>query len=188
MAKILSVEEAIASITSKTNKKGNKVVNRFNKKNFNTLMLAMVNDVDFTTRVAKKAGDSYELEDIMVTKEFRKWCRNLVEKAGVDKSESEIVMSNEFKIDNVEGLYEFFATALYEFLDAGNRFDLLNKEDFTGGIILKDVDESVRIYEARNPKDGTKLGTIETTKKKHKEIAAKSSCPTFLSSKRQISK
>ena len=36
MAKILSVEEAIASITAKTNKKGNKVVNRFNKKNFIT--------------------------------------------------------------------------------------------------------------------------------------------------------
>ena len=188
MAKIMTVQEALDSIQAKTNAKGEKVINRFSKKNFNTLMTAMANDVDFTSQVAKKTGDSVELEDVMVTKEFRKWCKNLVEKAGVDKNESEIVLSENFKIDNVEGLYDFFTTALYEYLAAGNRFDLPAREDFQGGIVLKDVDESVRVYDARNPKDGTYLGTFETTKKKHKELGVKSSCPTYLSSKRQIEK
>ena len=186
MAKILSVEEAIASITAKTNKKGNKVVNRFNKKNFNTLMLAMVNDVDFTTRVAKKAGDSYELEDILVTKEFRKWCRNLVEKAGVDKSESEIVMSNEFKIDNVEGLYEFFATALYLYIEKGNRFDLLPKEDFKGSIKIKEVKKSSKVSSARSPQTKEYLGDFEVTKESHKVLSVKSSCPDWLKSRRKV--
>lgn len=184
--KILTVQEALESMKAKTNAKGEKVINRFNKKNFNTLMLAMANDVDFTSKVAKKTGDTFELEDVLVTKNFRKWCKTLVEKAGVDSSESERVMSADFTIDNVEGLYDFFATALYEYLDAGNRFDLPDKEDFQGGIVLKDIEESTRVFEARNPKDGSSLGTFETTKKKHKELAVKSSCPSYLSEKRKI--
>lgn len=186
MAKILTVQEALATMQAKTNAKGDKVVNRFNKKNFNTLMLALANDVNFSTKVAKKSGDDVELEEVMVTKGFRKWCKDLVEQAGVDKSESARILTDEFVINNVEGLYDFFTTALYEYLNAGNRFDLPNREDFQGGIVLKDVDESVRTYEARNPKDGAYIGTYETTKKKHKELAAKSSCPTYLSEKRKI--
>ena len=130
MAKIMTVEEALATMQAKKNSKGKKVLNRFSKKNFNTLMVAMANDVDFTEKVAKKTGDSFVLEDVMVTKAFRKWVKKLVEKAGIDANESERVMSDDFKIDDMEALYDFFVAALYEYLNAGNRFDLPNKEDF----------------------------------------------------------
>ena len=56
MAKIMTVEEALATMQAKKNSKGKKVLNRFSKKNFNTLMVAMANDVDFTEKVAKKTA------------------------------------------------------------------------------------------------------------------------------------
>ena len=66
MAKIMTVEEALATMQAKSNAKGEKVLNRFNKKNFNILMTAIANDVDFTEKVAKKTGDTFELEDVIV--------------------------------------------------------------------------------------------------------------------------
>lgn len=187
MAKIMTVEEALATMQAKSNAKGEKVLNRFNKKNFNILMTAIANDVDFTEKVAKKTGDTFELEDVMVTKAFRKWCKKLVEKAGIDSSESDIVMSPEFKIDDCEALYDFFASALYEYMNAGNRFDLPSKEDFQGSLYLKEVDEVVKEYEARNPSTGETMGKYESTTKKHKEAKVKSTAPSWLSSKRKLS-
>ena len=186
MAKILTVEEALEKTRAKKNAKGKIVINRFNKSNFNTLMLAMANDVDFTTQVAKKVKDDVELEDVMVTKSFRKWCKRLLESAGMDKSESEKVLTKDFTIDNVDGLYEFFTTAVYLYLDAGNRFDFPNKKDFQGGIVLSDKEESEKIYEARNPKDGKSLGKVKTKKGKHKALTAKSTCPSYLTEKRKV--
>ena len=187
MAKIMTVEEALATMQAKTNAKGEKVLNRFNKKNFNILMTAIANDVDFTEKVAKKTGDTYELEDVMVTKAFRKWCKKLVEKAGIDSQESDIVMSPEFKIDDCEALYDFFAAALYEYMDAGNKFDLPNKEDFQGSFYLNEIGETVKEYEARNPASGEIIGKFEGKTKKHKEAKVKSTAPAWLSSKRKLS-
>lgn len=188
MAKVMTVEEALASMQAKTNAKGEKVLNRFNKRNFNSLMVALANDVDFTTKVAKvkKGSDDVELEDIMVTKEFRKWCKKLVEQMGVDSSESSKILTADFEITNMDGIYEFFTTALYMYMDAGNRFDLPQKEDFKGGFYLKEVAEVTKVQDTYNPADHSFLGTIEVTKKKHKEVKAKSSCPSYLTKKRKV--
>lgn len=189
MSKVLTVKEALATMQAKTNDNGKIVINRFNKKNFNTLMTALANDVDFTTQVAKvKKGELDSLENVMVTKEFRKWCKKLIEKMGVDKTESEKVLSADFVIPDMDGLYEFFATALYEYIAAGNQFDFLPKEDFKGSIYIKNVDEKVTVSDAFSPQDRTYLGTYETTKKKHKEIASKSSCPSFLVNRKKVAK
>lgn len=186
MSKILTVEEALELVKARENAKGKKIINRFSKKNFNTLALALANDVNFTVKVAKKVGDTCELEDVMVTKEFRKWCKKLAEKLGVDSAESERILSSDFQIDNVDGLVEFFQTAIYEYMDAGNRFDLMPREDFQGGIYLKDIGESTKVCGAKNPKDGSFLGQFETKKKAHKILAVKSSCPSYLSEKRKL--
>lgn len=183
----MTVTEALETMRAKADAKGKKTINRFNKKNFNLLMTAMANDLEFKTKVAKvKKGELDSLEEIMVTKDFRKWCKKLVEKMGVDKTESEKVLTSEFTIPDMEGMYEFFVTALYEYLNAGNQFELLPKEDFKGLIYLKDVDEKTTVSPAYSPQDRTYLGTFETTKKKHKEVAAKSSCPSFLSSRKKV--
>lgn len=184
MAKVLTVAEAIESIKSTDGS-----VKRFNKKNFNVLLKALANDCEFTTKVAKKTGDNEcTIEEILVTKEFRKWIKKVVEKAGVDSTESEKILSADFTIDNVDGLYEFFTTALYEYMSCGNKFDLPSREDFTASLFIKDIDEKISIKDAKNPKDGTYLGTYETTKKKHRELSVKSSCPKWLSSKREVEK
>lgn len=184
MAKVMSVQEALDSMKGKVNESGKRTINRFNKKNFTTLMVAMANDMDFTAKVAKVSkGELASVEDVMVTKEFRKWCKKLVEKAGIDKAESERVLSPDFVIDNMDGLYEFFATAVYEYINAGNQFDLLPTEDFKGGIYLKDVEESEKIAEAFDPKDHHSLGKFKTTKKKHKVLGVKSGCHSYLKSR-----
>lgn len=183
MAKIMTVEEALASMKAKEGKNGKPVVNRFNKKNFTLLMTAMANDPEFAAKVVKVKNNAIDsVEDVMVSKGFREFCRKIVEKAGVDKKESAIVMTSEFEFapSDLNGLYEFFADAMYEYMSAGNQFDLLPTEDFKGSISLKNVGEVVKTAEAFSPKDRTSLGTFKTTKKAHKELAVKSSCPSFL--------
>lgn len=189
MAKILTVEEALASMNAKTNANGKVIINRFNKKNFNKLMLAMANDVNFKAEMAKvKKGELDSVEDIMVTKGFRQWCKKLVEKAGVDKNESERVLTDEFVIPDMDGLYEFFATALYQYIDAGNQFDFIPTKEFKGSLYIKNVDEKVTVADAHSPQDRSYLGTYETTKKKHKELGVKSGCPSFLQSRKKVNK
>ena len=126
------------------------------------------------------------LEEVMPTKKFRKWCKKLVEKMGVDKSESEKIMTNEFLIENMDGLYDFFTEAVYLYMTAGNRFDLPSRNGFQGGIYLKDIPEKTSVSETKNPQTHESMGKYERTKKAHKELKVKSSCPSYLSSKRRI--
>lgn len=185
--KILTVQEAIESMKAKENSKGQKVINRFSKKNFNTLMVAMMNDTEFTANVAKTKGVELDsVEKVMVTKGFREWCKKLVEKAGVDKSESARVLTSDFQIDNVDGLYEFFTAAIQTYMDAGNKYDFLPTEEFKGSIFIKDVDEKETVAESKNVQTGESLGVFKTNKKKHKELAVKSGCPSFLKTRTRV--
>ena len=184
--KVVTVEEALASMQAKKNKKGKTVINRFNKRNFNMLMVALANDLEFTSKVAKVKGNDVHIEEVMVTKEFRKWCKKLVEKMGIDKTESEKILSSEFIIDNMDGLYEFFAEAIYLYMKAGNRFDFPSKDGFQGGMFIKDIPESVKVSDIRNPQTKETIGKYETTKKAHSQLKSKSSCPKYLSDKRKI--
>ena len=182
MSKI-TVEEALKSMTSEKGK------NRFNKKNFTTLMTAMANDPEFVAKVVKvKNSEIDTVETVMVSKGFREFCKKIAEKSGVDKSESARILTDSFEFTNsdLNGLYEFFTTAVYEYMSAGNTFDFMPTEDFKGSISLKDVPETVKVAEAFSPKDRSSLGTYETTKKKHKELVAKSSCPVFLKNRKKV--
>ena len=86
----------------------------------------------------------------------------------------------------MNGLYEFVADAIYEYMAAGNQFDFLPTEDFKGSISLKDVAEVTKTSEAFSPKDRSSLGMYKTTKKAHKELAVKSSCPSFLKNRIKV--
>ena len=189
MAKIMTVEEALASMKAKEGKNGKPVINRFNKKNFNLLMTAMANDPNFTTKVVKvKGGELDSVEDVMITKGFREFCKKIVEKAGVDKKESDVVFNADFEFTQADmnGLYEFFASAVYQYMSVGNQFDFMPTEDFKGSISLKNVDEVSKTAEAFSPKDRASLGVYTTTKKAHKELTVKSNCPSFLKSRVKV--
>lgn len=159
---------------------------RFNKKAFNDVMKAIANDTEFATKVANvKKGELEGVEEVLVTKGFRKWLQGVVEKAGIDKAESAMVLEETFTIDNVDGLYEFFSEAVYEYIKAGNRFDLLPKEDFKGSIYLKEVVASTKTMKCRNPKTGEDLGEVEIEYAPHKELAASSGCPEYLKTRKK---
>ena len=185
----MSVEEAIASMKAKEGKNGKPTINRFNKKNFTTLMTAMANDPNFSAKVVKVKNKELEsVENVMVSQGFRDFCKKVVEKAGVDKKESGIVYSPsfEFNTSDLNGLYEFFADAVYEYMAAGNQFDFLPTEDFKASISLKDVAEVTKTSEAFSPKDRSSLGFYKTTKKAHKELTVKSNCPSFLKNRVKV--
>lgn len=187
MAKVLTLDEALAEIKAKKNNKGELVINRFNKKKFETLMLAMLNDIDYTAKNVKiKSGEPVE-DDIYVTKGFRKFCRKLLESAGIDKIEAGRIETDQFIISSIDGLYDFFTEAMYLYMDQGNQFDLPNKMDFRGGMRLINVEESTKVYDTRDlAGSGKVLGKVERTTKKHKKLKVKSTAPTYLSSKRLV--
>lgn len=181
-----TVNEVLAEITP-AEKDGKKSLGRFSKKNFNALMRAMANDPEFTVKVANvKKGELESLEDVMVSKNFRKCIQKILEEAGVDKSESVKVMGDEFEFPSLDGMYEFFAAALYTYMEAGNQFDLMPTEDFKGSLYLKDVEASVTEKEAKLPQTGESLGIFRTEKKAHKVLAAKSSCPSWLKNRKKV--
>lgn len=181
MAKVMTVAEALESFKPSDGK------GRFSKKNFNNLMIALANDENFVFKTANvKGGELTGMDEIMVSKEFRKFCKRLVEKCGVDKEESEKIMTPDFTIENVDGLYEFFATALYLYMDNGSSFDMLPTDDFKASLNIISVDEETKVKDAYSPKDRTYLGKYKTTSKKHKKLVAKSPCPAFLKYREKV--
>lgn len=187
MAKSLSIKEVMELITpTKKDKKGKKIKNRFNKEKFNALMTAMANDVEFKETVAKKLGNTFKTEDIFVTKGFRKWLKKQVEKAGIDSKESAIILTNNFQIDDMEPLYDFFVSAMYQYMKAGNRFEMHTHEDFQGSLSIDDEGEKTKVSEAKNPATGESLGKFEYKTKKYKKLKVKSSAPKWLTDKRSI--
>ena len=188
MAKtVLTVEEVLNEMTASRKENGDFNYNRFNKKNFEKLMKTMLNNPNFTTQVAKvKNGELESVEEIEVSKGFRKFCKKIIEKSGVDKTESERILTEEFMFDNVDGLYEFFATALYLYIEKGNRFDLIPKKDFKGSIAIKEVKKSSKTSSAYSPQTREYLGDYEVTKESHKVVAVKSSCPSFLRTRKKV--
>ena len=187
MAKVLTLEEALEEIKAKENDKGEIIINRFNKKKFETLMLAMLNDIDYTAENVKIKAGQPSMEEVKVTKGFRKFCRKLLESAGIDKLEAGRIETDKFIISSVDGLYDFFTEAMYLYMDNGNQFDLPNKKDFRGGIRLVKVPERKKIYNSRDLSgSGKVLGKVERKTKEHKKLKVKSTAPTYLSEKRLI--
>ena len=183
----LTVNEVLAEISAQRKEDGKMEIRQFSKKNFEKLLKAMLNDVDFKTTVAKiKNKEVSSVEEIEVTKNFRKFCQKIIEKFGVDKKESERILTDEFSFDNVSGLYEFFATAMYLYIEKGNRFDLIPKKDFKGSICLKEEKKTSKTTAAHSPQTREYLGDFEITKDDHKVLVVKSTCPSYLKSRKKV--
>lgn len=183
----VTVEAVLQEMQATRKENGKFNYNRFNRKNFEKLMKAMLNDTGFETEVARvKKGELDSVDKIKVTEGFRKFCKRVIEKSGVDKKESERILTEDFQFDNVDGLYEFFATALYLYIEQGNRFDLLPKKDFRGSIALKEVKKSSKVTAAHSPQTREYLGDYEVTKDSHKVLVVKSSCPPYLKGRKKV--
>lgn len=155
--------------------------NRFSKKAFNELLTAMVNDPEFTTDFAVSAkGELKSVEEIRVTEGFRKWLQKVVEIAGIDKAESAVVLSKDFVIPNMDGLYELFTTAMYEYMKNGSRFDMIPKKDFKASFAMNKKAPKTKTGTLLNPSTGEVLGTYSTDMAEHWEASVKSSCPNWM--------
>ena len=190
MAARLTVEEVLAQMEAKRDDEGNiKTFNQFNKKNFTKLLKAMMNDPSLTTQVAKVTkGQLESVEEIAVGSDFRNWCRKLVEKAGVDPNESQVVMTKDFQIDSADGLYEFFATAVWLYMEKGNLFQLLPKEDCKAASFgVKKVKANKTVRATRNPITGEDNGTFEFSEEDHREMFVKNAgCPDYLKQRKKV--
>lgn len=186
MAKYASVREALEDMKAVVGDDGKMKMNRFNKKRFSDLLTALANDTEFTTEVARAVNGGTEsvVESVAVSKEFRKWLKKQVEKAGVDKAESEKVLNaDEFAIDDMNPFYDFFTTAMVEYMNAGNYFQLPTRSNFEATLYTKKVAEKTVTKESFTPgkKDERKsLGVFTTLYGEHMELGSSSSCPKFL--------
>lgn len=177
-----SVKEVLARITPEGN-----TPNRFSKKSFNDLMKAMLNDTEFVSEVAvTKNKELADVQQVFVTKEFRGFLKRVLEKAGVDKAESAMVLDPTFTIDNVDGLYDFISSAIYEYMNAKNTFEFQPKKDFRGKLTIKQEPASKKVSEARNPQTGESLGTWEYTTESYKKLVASSPAPDYLKSRKKL--
>lgn len=161
-------------------------VNRFNKRNFNELMLELANNVDFKFEVAKYSKGSLKLEEIMPTKDFRNWCKKLLITCGMDKKEASKVLKNDFTIETMNGLYNFFAAAVYTYMSQGNKFDMIPTKDFKGSIYLNKVPKKKKTTKYYSPKDRSYLGEFETTTGDYVKLKSSSECPKYLQSRKRI--
>lgn len=161
-------------------------VNRFNKKNFNDLMTRLANDTDFKFEVAKISHGNLKLEEIMPTKEFRNWCKRLLIQAGMDKKEASKVLKEDFLIENMNGIYNFFVCAVYTYMKEGNKFDFIPTKDFKGSIHLSDVPKSKKKAKYYSPKDRSFIGEFETETDAHTRLRASSECPKYLQKRKKV--
>lgn len=160
-------------------------MSRFSKESFNEQIKAILNDPDFKVDVVKSSKlkeEGYTVEQIAVSQQFRGFCKKLLEKFGVDKYESEKVLSEDFKFTNVDGLYEFMATCIYEYLDAGNTFNFIPRYGFKGSLELEEKPECEKVSTLTD-KEGNKK-TYCTFFGKHKKLKASSGCPSYLKKKK----
>jgi len=180
-----TVNEVLTAIAAKINEDGKKKLNQFSRSNFDRLINAAASDPEFTSQVAIiKKGEFAGYKDIACGKDFRKWLRSVVERAGIDRSESGVVEASDFPIGDMSWMYDMFAEVLWLYLE-GNKFSLPKKEDFDATLAIKDVEETVKTGEVRKP-GGDVIGTFETTKKSHKVLVAKSKCPKYLVDRREV--
>lgn len=171
----MTVKEVLENI------KGGATPNRFSKDKFDKLLLAMANDTEFKGLVAQVKGGEYVGDiEVEVAEGLRKWVKGVLEDVGMDKADAAIVLDPSYKFKNVNGLQEYFAHTLYNFLAAGNKYDLVPQKDFKATIHIADVAEGVKTGMARNPKTGENLGEYEVTTEAYRTLKVSSPAPDYL--------
>lgn len=180
----LSVKDVLEEIKAEDLTKPN----RYSKEKFDKLLLAIANDTEFKGTVAEiKNGIYMGDKEVELSKGLRKWVKGVLESVGMDRDDASVVLNEDFNFKNVDGLQDFIAHALYEFVASGNSFKLPTKEDFDGGpIYMKQHEEMTKVRSAINPQTKEELGEFETTYPKHRTLETKSSCPKYLRKRKKI--
>ena len=183
-----TTKKYIESIKAPVKDNGDYQYKRFNKKSFNGLLTAIINDPSYSLPTAKvKGGKLADVEALPASLNFRKCMKKMVESMGVDKAESAKILTDEFQIKDSDGLYDVVTAAMIEYMDAGNAFDLPTTPEMKCTLKMRDIKGSTgEPTEAFHPKTRESLGQFKTTKKNHKVVKVSSTCPNFLKTKERV--
>lgn len=180
MSNFKSVLEEIKSGVSVSAK--GKPTKNFSRKDFDKLAKAFINEVGYTTEAVSMRGGELQRKEIKPVHGLRLMLQAILLDFGVDKAEAARILEDSYTIKSVNGLYEFTSELIYQYMEAGKKFDFLTKEDFVGGITVDDVEEETRDYTIHST-DGT-TNVYKVTKGKHKVLNKKSKCPQWKKSKK----
>lgn len=109
----------------------------FSKNDFNELMVAYLNDIDYEGDVYKTKGDSVYITKTKPVEEFRKLITSVLVDVGIEQNEAEQIM-REYQFKKADVMLNFMNEFIYNYMKTGRRYDLGSKEDFSGKIYLKE--------------------------------------------------
>lgn len=159
-------------------KKG-KTKKTFSRSDFDKLMKAFLNTYDYKMTIAGTKGGELVTSEITPVKEFRDVViTKILTDNGYDKAEAAKIAA-EYEFTKVDGLYEIISEVIYQYMNAGKKFDFITKEDFSGSLTIDTVDESINECTAI----GKPGETFKVKTKKHKKLQRKSSANKWLKTK-----
>ena len=156
-------------------KKGNPVKS-FSRQDFAKLAKALINPPDYTINAVALRNGEVTTTEVKPIEAFRGVIRRILVDFGVDKQEADRVLESAYEIKSVDGFYELTSELIYQYINAGKKFDFITREDFVGSFSLKSVNETTTIHKIiQNPDE---IHTVN--KKAHKQLDKRSKCPKWL--------
>jgi hypothetical protein len=152
-----------------------KPVKSFSRSDFDKLAKAFLNTPGYKAESVSFRGGELVKKELEPVKELRKMIQKILLDFGVDKQEAAGILEETYEIRSVEGIYELCSELIYQYANAGKKFDFITKEDFSGSILLKDVEAGVSTH-----KDIRTGEEFKVEKKAHKVLDKKSKVPKWL--------
>jgi hypothetical protein len=156
-----------------------KPVKSFSRSDFDKLAKAYVNTPDYTVESVSLKGGELVKKEIKPVEQLRGMIQRILVDFGVDKQESARIMDSSYEIRNVDGVYELCSELVYQYANAGKKFDFITREDFAGSVLLNDIEAGVSKH-----KDIRTGAEFEVEKKAHKVLKAKSKVPKWLKNRK----
>lgn len=177
-------DEVYKEISSNvTVSKSGKPKKTFSKTDFDTMTKALINTPDHKATYYGTKNGEVVTKDVYPVKQLRESIKRVLVDHGVDAQEAAKFVSD-YNFTNVDGMYEFISEILYQYMDAGKKFDFPTREDFKASLSIKNVEASEGTYSAikkkgdKNPPEQFKIKTS-----KHKILEKKSKAPDWLKKK-----
>lgn len=150
----------------------------FSETTFNKLTSAMLNEVDYEVKTAKRTKDGEVKEEtIKPVEEFRnKVIGTIAKQAGVDKDETEKLVK-EYKFPADTPWYPIVSESLTNSMEAGKSFTALSKGDLVATLSMETIPEQVKMNGAPGAPESEKKPVVYG---EHRRIKCTSGCPKWL--------
>lgn len=176
--------DVFEDIKSKTTvSKSGKVKRTFSRTDFDRLLKAMLNEPEYAAEYCGTKGGEMVKTTVQPVKMFRESLKRILVNFGVDVHEAE-KMVTDYKFTNVDGWYETMSEIIYQYMQAGKKFDFPTRENCKASIFIKPVEETVGTYSTiRKKDDPTPAETFQVQTMAHNVVVAKSKAPDWMKKK-----